>query len=71
MNQKDIDALFSALNSGDSRNMEKIGKSAAQSLSEEQRKTVDKALSDPEFLNSVLSSEKAQSILKKLQGGKE
>ncbi|MBR2411949.1 MAG: hypothetical protein IKB08_09540 [Clostridia bacterium] len=50
--------------------MEKLGNAAAASLSEQQKSAVERALSDPEYLKELLSSEKAQNIINKLQGGK-
>ncbi len=68
MKQNSFDALFSAAKNGDAKQIEKLGNEAAASLNEEQKKTVEKAMSDPEFLRSLLSSQKAQEILKKLKG---
>ncbi len=70
MKQNDIDALFEAAKSGDKGKMEKLGNAAAASLSEQQKNVVERALSDPEYLKKLLSSEKAQDIMNKLQGGK-
>ena len=39
-------------------------------LSDEQKKTVERAMSDPEYLRSLLASEKAQAIIKQLKGEK-
>ncbi|MBR3768855.1 MAG: hypothetical protein IKL10_11550 [Clostridia bacterium] len=69
MKQNDFDALFEAAKSGDKKKMEKLGNAAASVLSEEQKSTIEKAMADPDYLRSVLSSPKAQEILKKLQGG--
>lgn len=66
----DFDALFDAAKSGDKGKMEKLGNAAAASLSEQQKSAVERALSDPEYLKELLSSEKAQNIINKLQGGK-
>lgn len=70
MKPNDIDALFNAAKSGDKVKMEKLGNAAAASLSEQQKHAVERALSDPEYLKEILSSEKAQNIMNKLQGGK-
>lgn len=70
MKQRDIDKLFDAAKSGDNEQLRSLGAEAAASLSEEQKSKIEKAMSDPDFLSSLLSSAKAQDILKKLQGGK-
>lgn len=69
MKQNDIDALFDAAKRGDKKQMEKLGNAAAASLSDEQKNAVEKALSDPEYLKKLLSSQRAQDIMKKIQGG--
>lgn len=68
MKQNDIDALFEAAKSGNKKQMSQVGNAAVERLSDEQKRTVEKAMSDPEFLRSMLSSEKAQQIIKKLKG---
>ena len=69
MKQNDYNEMLNAVNSGDSEKMRKFGAAAASSLSDEQKNMINKAMSDPEYLKNVLSSPKAQEILKKLQGG--
>ncbi len=71
MKQNDIDALFNAAKSGDEKTMEKLGSFAAANLSQTHRETIEKAMNDPEYLKTILASEKAQQILKKLQGGED
>ncbi len=68
MNQNDIDTLFRAAKSGNKKQMSDAGNAAAAKLSEEQKRTVEKAMSDPEYLKQLLSSQKAQEIIKKLKG---
>ncbi len=68
MNQNDIDTLFRAAKSGNKKQMSDAGNAAAAHLSEEQKRTVEKAMSDPEYLKQLLSSQKAQEIIKKLKG---
>lgn len=68
MNQNDIDALFRAAKSGNKKQMSDAGNAAAANLSDEQKRTVEKAMSDPEYLKQILSSQKAQEIIKKLKG---
>lgn len=68
MNQFDIDALFRAAKSGNKKEMSEAGNAAAANLSDEQKKTVEKAMSDPEYLKKILSSQKAQEIIRKLKG---
>lgn len=70
MRPDDLEKLFSAAEKGDKMSIEKIGKDAAATLSDVQKKNIERAMSDPEYLRSVLSSPKAQEIMKKLQGGK-
>lgn len=70
MKQNDIDAFFDAAEKGDKEKLEKLGNSAAAGLSDEQKAKIEKAMSDPDFLSSLLSSSKAKDILKRLQGGK-
>lgn len=69
MKQNDLDALFNAAKNGDEKTMEKLGGFAAANLSQTHKETIERAMSDPEYLKNILSSEKAQQILKKLQGG--
>lgn len=68
MNQNDIDALFRAAKSGNKKQMSQAGNAAAANLSDEQKRKVEKAMSDPEYLKQLLSSQKAQEIIKKLKG---
>ena len=68
MNQKDIDALFGAARSGNKKQMSEVGNAVANSLSDAQRKTVEHAMNDPEYLRTLLSSQKAQEIIRKLKG---
>lgn len=70
MKQRDIDAFFDAAKNGDNDKLGKLGNQAAAALSEEQKAKIEKAMSDPDFLSSLLSSEKAQEIIKKFHGGK-
>ena len=69
MNQSDFNALFNAAKNGDNKTAEELSAKAASGLSEENRRKIERALNDQEYLNSILSSEKAQRILRKLQGG--
>ncbi len=69
MKQNDMDRLFSAAKSGNKDEIEKLGSELKTGLSKEQLDTVEKALSDQEFLRNILSSPKAQKILNKLQEG--
>ena len=68
MNQNDIDALFRAAKSGKKKEMSQAGNAAAANLSDEQKRTVEKAMSDPEYLKQLLSTQKAQEIIRKLKG---
>ena len=68
MSQYDFDALMRAAKSGNKKQMSEVGNAAVAKLSDEQKKTVEKAMSDPEYLKTVLSSQKAQEIIKKLRG---
>ncbi|MBO5395901.1 MAG: hypothetical protein J6A97_03370 [Clostridia bacterium] len=68
MNQNDIDALLSAAKSGNKKQMSDTGNAVAANLSDAQKRTVEKAMSDPEYLKQLLSSQKAQEIIKKLKG---
>lgn len=69
MKKNDFDELFNAAVSGDRATAEKLSSQAAEKLSAENRQKIEKALNDPEYLKSILSSEKAQKILRKMQGG--
>ncbi len=69
MKNNDLSELFKAAESRDGKKMEKLSNETIKRMSDEQKKTVERALSDPDFLNSLLSSDKAQQIMKKLQGG--
>lgn len=68
MDQKDFDALFRAAKSGNKKEMSDAGNAAAANLSDEQKRKVEKAMSDPEYLKQLLSSQKAQEIIKKIRG---
>lgn len=68
MKQNEFDALFDAAKSGNREKMERVGNLAAASLDDEQKRTIEKALSDPDYLKKLLSSQKAQDIIKKIQG---
>ena len=68
MNRKDIDALFGAAKSGNKKEMADVGNSVVENLSDEQRKTVEQAMSDPDYLRALLSTQKAQEIIRKLKG---
>ncbi len=68
MNQNDIDALLRAAKSGNKKQMSDAGNAVAANLSDTQKRTVEKAMSDPEYLKQILSSQKAQEIIKKLKG---
>lgn len=68
MNQNDIDALFRAVKSGNKKEMSDAGNAAAASLSDAQKRTVEKAMSDPEYMKQILSSQKAQEIIRMLRG---
>lgn len=65
----DFEKLLDAAGRANGDELEKIGTAAASKLSVEQKNTIEKAIADPEYLKSVLSSPKAQEIIKKLQGG--
>ena len=68
MKQNDIDALFSAAKSGNKKQMAQAGNDAIKGLDDEQKRIVERAMSDPEFLRSVMSTQRAQEIMKKLKG---
>ena len=68
LNNNDIDALMRAAKSGNKKQMSEVGNAAAANLSDEQKRTVEKAMSDPEYLKKLLSSQKAQEIIRKLKG---
>lgn len=68
MKQNDIDALFGAVRSGNKKQMSEVGNAVAGTLSDEQKKAVEQAMSDPEYLRSLLSTKKAQEIIRKLKG---
>lgn len=69
MKQYDFDALFQAAKNGDNEKMAELGNAAASTLSEEQKRKIEKAMSDPDYLKSVLSSPKAKELMEKLKGG--
>ena len=70
MKQNGFDAFFKAAEKDDKEGLERMGREAASRLSPEQREKIEKAMSDPDFLSSLLSSPGAKEIIKKLQGGK-
>ncbi len=70
MKQNDIDSLFSAAKSGNKRQMSEAGNAAMEKLSDEQKKAVERAMSDPEYLRTLLSSQRAQDIISRLKGEK-
>ncbi len=65
----DLEKLFDAAKKGDGDELEKLGSAAAARLTENQKNEIEKAMSDPEYLNRILSSPEAGEILRKLQGG--
>ena len=69
MKQTDFEALFNAAKRGDKQTAERLSAQAAYGLSAENKDKLERALNDPEFLKSVLDSDKARQIMKKLQGG--
>lgn len=69
MNQNDFENLMRALEVDGGKSAESIGKSAAAALSEEKRKQIEAAMSDPQYLKSLLSTPKAQEILRRFQKG--
>lgn len=71
MNSKDIEELFSVLSNKDGKAIEKAEKEVSSKLSDEQKKTVERALNDKVFLDSLLSSAQAKEIMRKIQGGKQ
>ncbi len=69
MKEFDLEKLFDAAKNARGEELEKIGSAAASKLSVEQKNTIERALADPDYLNSILSSSRAREIIKKLQGG--
>lgn len=66
MQQNDWNNIFDSLKKNDVSN-EKVS-NAVEHLSEEQKKTLDDLLNDPELLKKFMSSPKAQRIMDKLNG---
>lgn len=64
MNPNDINRLFEAAKSGDSQKAREAGEAAAGNLSRQQREQLDRALSDGDFLQQLLKSDKAQELLR-------
>ncbi len=69
MKNSDFDKLFDAAKKGDKNELERLGNAAAANLTEGQKSSIERAMSDPSYLKSILASPAAQEILKKLQGG--
>ncbi len=67
MKSNDIDALFSAARSGNKKQMSAVGNAAVEKLTDEQKRKVERAMNDPEYLRSILSTPGAQEIIKRLK----
>lgn len=61
-----IDELFEAALNGDEKKAEHIGNGLKSSLSEDKKQILEKALSDREYLKSILSTDKAKNIMEEL-----
>lgn len=62
-----IDELFKAAKNGDGEKAKKLGEEMKNSLSDEQKAKLEKALTDGDYLKSLLSSPKAAGIINELK----
>lgn len=58
--------FIDAASRGDSKKLQDLGKNAAEKLTDEQKQTIEKALSNPDLLNKMLSTPEAQDIIQKI-----
>ena len=63
MHNNDLDALFNAAKSGDEKTVAELGGKMKESLSEDKRKMLERALTDGDYLKQLLSSEKARRVI--------
>ena len=67
MPTNDIDKLFAAAKSGDEKTAAAIGGEMKKNLSEEQKRQLERALRDGDYLKQLLSSDRARRIADLLQ----
>lgn len=63
MKENDLDALFNAAKSGDEKTAAELGGKMKESLSEDKKKMLERALTDSDYLKHLLSSEKARRVM--------
>ena len=63
MKDNDLDRLFHAAKSGDGKTAAELGGKMKETLSEDKRRMLERALTDGDYLKQLLSSEKARSII--------
>lgn len=62
-----IEELFRAAENGEGEKAERLERQMKEMLSEEQRQKLDRAFSDPDYLRSLLSSQKAKDVIGELK----
>lgn len=67
MKENELDALFKAAKSGDEKTAAAIGGKMKDSLSEDKKKMLERALTDNDYLKQLLSSEKARRVMDDLK----
>ena len=67
MPTNDIDKLFAAAQSGDEATAAAIGGEMKKNLSEEQKRQLERALRDGDYLKQLLSSDRARQIAELLK----
>ncbi|MBQ6066402.1 MAG: hypothetical protein IJK89_06235 [Clostridia bacterium] len=63
MKDNDLDRLFHAAKSGDEKTAAELGGKMKESLSEDKKKMLERALTDNDYLKQLLSSEKARRVM--------
>ena len=63
MQNNDLDRLLRAAKSGDGKTAAEIGGKMKETLSEDKRRMLERALNDSDYLKQLLSSEKARRVI--------
>ena len=67
MQYNDLDALFHAAKSGDEKTAAELGGKMKNSLTEEKKQMLERALTDSGYLRELLSSETARRLVDELK----
>ena len=62
-----IDELFNAVKQGKQEEAEQLGSRMKATLSDDKKQMLEKALDDREYLKTLLSSDKAKSVIEELK----